>query len=94
MAASELTNTELTQALLGGCGAGWEMVCRAGDRKGHDRRYSLDDSLLRGMGYRPRTSFAAGLTAAIRWYQDNRPCWEPLKRATGEGSSAAGEPAG
>ena len=41
------------------------MVCQAGNRKGHDRRYSLDDS-LRGMGYRPRTSFAEGLTAASR----------------------------
>ena len=91
---TELTNAELTQALLDGCGAGWEMVCRVGDRKGHDRRYSLDDSLLRGMGYRPRTSFADGLTATIRWYQDNRPWWEPLKRATVERSSAAGEPTG
>ena len=30
------------------------------DRRGHDRRYSLDDSLLRSMGYRPDVSFANG----------------------------------
>ena len=64
------------------------------DRPGHDRRYSLDDSLLRGMGYRPRTSFAAGLAATIRWCRDNRPWWEPLKRITGERSSPAAEAAG
>jgi dTDP-glucose 4,6-dehydratase len=91
---AELANAELTQALLDGCGAGWEMVCPVGDRKGHDRRYSLDDSLLRGMGYRPRTSFADGLAATIRWYQDNRPWWEPLKRATGERPSVAEESTG
>jgi len=91
---TELTNTELTQALLDGCGAGWEMVCRVSDRQGHDRRYSLDDSLLRSLGYRPRTSFADGLAATIRWYQDNRPWWEPLKRVTGERPSVLPESAG
>ena len=91
---TELTNTELTRAVLDLCGAGWDMVVAVADRPGHDRRYSLDDSLLRGMGYRPRTSFAAGLAATIRWYRDNRPCWEPLKRITGERSSPAAEAAG
>ena len=44
---AELTNTELTAALLECCGAGWDMVARVPDRKGHDRRYSLDDGVLR-----------------------------------------------
>ena len=91
---TELTNAELTQALLDGCGAGWEMVQPVSDRKGHDRRYSLDDSLLRSMGYRPRVPFADGLAATIRWYQDNRAWWEPLKRATGERPSAVPESTG
>ena len=89
----ELTNVELTRALLDRCGAGWDMVRWVSDRQGHDRRYSLDDSLLRSMGYRPRTPFAAGLEATVRWYQENRPWWEPLTRATGEQSSVAGGPA-
>ena len=77
----EISNVELTQALLECCGAGWDMVARVEDRKGHDRRYSLDDSLLRGMGYAPRVPFSDGLKATVRWYQDNRPWWEPLKQA-------------
>jgi dTDP-glucose 4,6-dehydratase len=76
----ELTNIELTQALLDCCGAGWEMVEQVDDRKGHDRRYSLDDSLLRGLGYAPRIAFGTGLEATVRWYRDNRYWWEPLKR--------------
>jgi dTDP-glucose 4,6-dehydratase len=75
----ELTNTELTQTLLGCCGAGWDMVVNVTDRKGHDRRYSLDDSLLRSMGYAPRISFSEGLRATVDWYRDNRWWWQPLK---------------
>ena len=78
----ELANVELTRAILDQCGADWTMVRRVSDRKGHDRRYALDDSVLRGLGYRPRTPFATGLAATVRWYRENRSWWEPLK-ATG-----------
>jgi dTDP-glucose 4,6-dehydratase len=78
---AEISNMELTQALLGHCGAGWDMVARVADRKGHDRRYSLDDSLLRRMGYAPLTPFSQGLKATVQWYQDNRRWWEPLRQS-------------
>jgi dTDP-glucose 4,6-dehydratase len=79
---TELSNIELTEALLRSCGAGWDMVERVEDRKGHDRRYSLDDGLLRAMGYQPGIPFAEGLPATVRWYAENRAWWEPLKRAS------------
>jgi len=77
---TELSNRELTAAILETCGASWDMVVPVTDRKGHDRRYSLDDSLLRSMGYAPRVPFADGLKATIAWYAENRPWWEPLDR--------------
>ena len=77
---AEISNVELTRALLDCCGAGWDMVARVADRKGHDRRYSLDDSVLRGMGYAPQIPFSEGLKATVRWYQENRRWWEPLKQ--------------
>ncbi|MFD1936969.1 MULTISPECIES: dTDP-glucose 4,6-dehydratase [Nonomuraea] len=76
---AELTNRELTDRLLRACGAGWERVDRVEDRKGHDRRYSLDDTKLRRMGYRPTVGFDEGLAATIRWYADNPSWWKPLK---------------
>jgi dTDP-glucose 4,6-dehydratase len=79
---AELTNTELTRELLEICGAGWDMVTPVEDRKGHDRRYSLDDSVLRGMGYAPQIPFNAGLRATVDWYAGNRSWWEPLKQRT------------
>jgi dTDP-glucose 4,6-dehydratase len=77
----ELNNRELTAAILEACNAGWDMVTMVEDRKGHDRRYSLDDSVLRAAGYLPRTPFADGLRSTVQWYVDNRDWWEPLKRA-------------
>ena len=90
----ELTNVELTRALLECCGADWDMVTPVADRKAHDRRYSLDGSVLRGMGYVPRIDFSEGLKQTVRWYQDNRDWWEPLKRATTAAPAAPSAPAG
>jgi len=78
---AELTNRELTGLLLEACGAGWDMVAHVEDRKGHDRRYSLDDSRLRAMGYAPARPFADGLKETVRWYEENRGWWQPLKAA-------------
>jgi dTDP-glucose 4,6-dehydratase len=75
----ELTNRELTERLLAAVGAGWSQVTPVEDRKGHDRRYSVDDAKLRALGYAPLTSFEDGLAATVAWYRDNRQWWEPLK---------------
>src|ERR1041385_8308501 len=75
----ELTNRELTAPLLRACGAGSERVPAVADRKGHDRRYSLDASKITAeLGYRPRVDFETGLAATIEWYRANRAWWEPL----------------
>ncbi|MEV4175906.1 dTDP-glucose 4,6-dehydratase [Nonomuraea sp. NPDC049709] len=71
---AELTNLELTERLLAACGAGWELVEYVEDRKGHDRRYSLDDAKLRALGYRPAVGFDTGLAETVRWYADH-PGW-------------------
>ncbi|MEU6643758.1 dTDP-glucose 4,6-dehydratase [Saccharomonospora sp. NPDC046836] len=77
---TELTNRELTERLLGEVGAGWEMVRPVADRKGHDRRYSVDiGKISTELGYSPRIDFATGLADTVRWYAENRAWWEPLK---------------
>ena len=76
----ELNNKELTGKLLEACGASWETsVDYVEDRKGHDRRYAIDDSKLRALGYTPGTTFEDGLAQTVQWYRDNRAWWEPLK---------------
>jgi len=76
---TEISNRELTRELLRLCGAGADMVTHVTDRKGHDFRYSLDDSLLRGMGYVPARAFGPGLRETVGWYAENRGWWERLK---------------
>ena len=79
---TELTNRELTSRLLATMGADWSSVEMVIDRKGHDRRYSVDISKISDeLGYRPLVSFDEGLAATVRWYRDNRPWWEPLRSA-------------
>ncbi|MEU8257343.1 dTDP-glucose 4,6-dehydratase [Micromonospora inaquosa] len=77
---TELTNKELTGLLLDACGAGWDRVVPVTDRKGHDRRYSLDITKISDeLGYHPSITLDQGLTDTVRWYRDNRAWWEPLK---------------
>ncbi|MCF2125339.1 dTDP-glucose 4,6-dehydratase [Strepomyces sp. STD 3.1] len=87
---TELSNKELTGLLLDACGATWsESVEQVEDRKGHDRRYSVDCTKIREeLGYKPRKSFEQGLAETVQWYRDHRSWWEPLKAAAdgGEGS--------
>jgi dTDP-glucose 4,6-dehydratase len=50
------------------------------DRPGHDRRYLLDTSKLRGeLGWEAGWEFGAGLAATVEWYAGHRDWWEPLK---------------
>jgi dTDP-glucose 4,6-dehydratase len=74
----ELTNRELTQKLVDDCGRDWSYVEHVPDRKGHDRRYSLDDSKSREqLGYATTVSFDAGLSSTIAWYRENEWWWRP-----------------
>ena len=76
------TNAEITARLLDLCGADWSLVRRVADRKGHDLRYSLDDSKIREeLGYEPHIPFAQGLADIVGWYRDNSAWWEPLQAA-------------
>ncbi|MBW5252027.1 dTDP-glucose 4,6-dehydratase [Streptomyces poriferorum] len=78
---TELSNKELTGLLLEACDAEWDTdVVHVEDRKGHDRRYSVDCTRIREeLGYEPRKDFRTGLAETVRWYRDNRSWWEPLK---------------
>ncbi|WP_407550887.1 dTDP-glucose 4,6-dehydratase [Streptomyces sp. Pv4-95] len=77
---TELSNRELTQRLLTACGVDWERVDFVPDRKGHDRRYSVDFTKIRTeLGYRPERDFDEALAETVAWYRENRAWWEPLR---------------
>ncbi len=75
----ELNNRELTERVLAVMGADWSSVQPVEDRKGHDRRYSVNDGKLRALGYAPQHRFEDGLAETVTWYRDNEAWWRPLK---------------
>lgn len=49
------------------------------DRPGHDRRYLLDASKIRGeLGWDAEVTLDEGFADTVRWYQENKSWWEPL----------------
>ncbi len=79
----ELTNRELTYALLELCGRDESYIEAVADRLGHDRRYSVNTDKVAALGWRLQRSFEQSLAETVQWYRDNRWWWEPLKAARG-----------
>ena len=49
------------------------------DRKGHDRRYAIDERKARAeLNYAPERDFAQGLQETIAWYLAHEDWWQPL----------------
>jgi dTDP-glucose 4,6-dehydratase len=81
-AGNEITNRELTERILAAVGANEDMIEYVEDRLGHDRRYSIDCSKVRALGWKPERDLGEALEATVEWYRDNRWWWEPLKSST------------
>jgi dTDP-glucose 4,6-dehydratase len=76
---NEVRNVDLTHQILALVGKSAALIRPVADRQGHDRRYCLDTSKLRAMGWAPRADFPAGLAAAVQWYRENEWWWRPIK---------------
>lgn len=76
---NEHTNAFLTHAILDRCGKDESSIEYVEDRLGHDRRYSIDTTKVRALGWSPQRSFEDALDETVNWYQQNRAWWEPLK---------------
>ena len=72
-------NRELIATVLKLMGKDASLVTRVTDRKGHDRRYALDCSKLKRLGFRHAYDFEVGLRQTIAWYLGNEKWWRPLK---------------
>ncbi|MCX6777206.1 MAG: dTDP-glucose 4,6-dehydratase [Candidatus Micrarchaeota archaeon] len=74
----EMTNLGITKMLLRLLGKPEDMIQFVEDRKGHDFRYSIDNSKVRKLGWKPDVSFKAGLKSTVEWYKSNEWWWKPL----------------
>ena len=80
-AGNEVTNLDLTHRLLALCDADESAITYVTDRPGHDRRYAVDASKVRELGWAPTHDLGAALEATVAWYRDRQDWWRPLKHA-------------
>jgi dTDP-glucose 4,6-dehydratase len=75
----EKTNLETVTALLLEMGLSEDRIEYITDRPGHDRRYSIDSSKLRAMGWKPEYSFEDGIKETVHWFMENKQWWQKIK---------------
>lgn len=75
----EIPNIELTKIILKNLGKTDKMIHYVTDRLGHDRRYSLDSTKIRKLGWKPSKDFNIAIKETINWYRNNTTWWQKLK---------------
>jgi dTDP-glucose 4,6-dehydratase len=76
---NEVKNVDLTHRILELLDKPTTLIKRVEDRLGHDRRYALDTTKLRSLGWAPQHSFDTGLAETVAWYRENDWWWRPVK---------------
>ena len=75
----ERTNLEVARSVASAAGRSPEAVYLSEyDRPLHDRRYAIDASRIRELGWRPVGSFDDRLMETVDWYRLHPSWWEPL----------------
>ena len=75
----EVENIVLTRRILALLGKPEALIRPVVDRPGHDRRYAVDATRLRALGWAPRHEFEEGLATTVAWYRAHEEWWRPLK---------------
>ncbi|MCF1594621.1 dTDP-glucose 4,6-dehydratase [Streptomyces muensis] len=82
---NERTNLAVTEQLIELVGVDGSWIRYVPDRKGHDQRYSLDETKIREeLGYAPGVDFDQGLADTVAWYRDNAHWWKASKHRSNE----------
>ena len=70
---NEKYNIDVVRSLLDAIGKPHSLITFVTDRLGHDRRYAIDPTKAETeLGWKPQTSWEAGLAATIKWYSENQ----------------------
>jgi dTDP-glucose 4,6-dehydratase len=76
---NDVMNVDLTHRILATLDKPSSLITPVADRLGHDRRYSLDTTKLRALGWAPQVPFEEGIAATVDWYRRNEWWWRPIK---------------
>jgi len=72
-------NIDVVRMMLDILGKPHSLITHVRDREGHDRRYAMDATKLRELGWQRQYSFELGLAETITWYQENDWWWRKIK---------------
>jgi dTDP-glucose 4,6-dehydratase len=75
----EKTNQFMAEWVLAILDKPRQLLRHVEDRPGHDRRYSLNASKIRTLGWQPSIPLNQGLSSTIDWYRSQRAWWERIK---------------
>jgi len=75
----EKKNIDVVKNILKLTNKGEEFIEYVKDRLAHDRRYSLDSSKIKELGWKQSTDFNQGLKQTVEWYKNNEQWWKSLK---------------
>jgi dTDP-glucose 4,6-dehydratase len=75
----ETQNMVMATKMLELLGKPASLIKHVADRPGHDRRYCIDSSKLKALGWQPRHSFEQALRLTVDWYRNNEPWWRKIK---------------
>ena len=76
---NEKTNREITDIVLRELGKDESWIEYVKDRPGHDRRYSLDSTKIKKIGWEPKYDFETAIREKIDWYRNNVDWWKKIK---------------
>lgn len=76
---NERENLAVAELILRCLGRPRSLIRFVTDRPGHDRRYAVDCSRLRALGWRPAVSFEDGIRATVEWYCSHESWWRKIK---------------
>ena len=77
---NERTNIEVTRTVLALLDRPESLIKSIPDPRGasHDRRYALDCSKAKALGWQPDHAFDQALQATVAWYVENESWWRPI----------------
>lgn len=77
---NERNNLQITRIILEQLGCGESCIQYVPDRPGHDRRYAVDCSKIRGeLGWKPALDFETAMAQTVEWYCQHRTWWQRIR---------------
>ncbi|MBM7839405.1 dTDP-glucose 4,6-dehydratase [Alkalihalobacillus xiaoxiensis] len=75
---NEQSNLDVVKTIIKSLNSSEELIDFVKDRLGHDKRYAIDPSKIKKLGWEPVYSFEEGISETIEWYLNNKSWWTPL----------------